>query len=155
MRARRPSGTDVASAAFESQLQPVWRSGPSARVAADGGRSKQPTILLVEDDETEARLLSTYLGGLGCQIRSARDVEGALQLLESDAVDLVVLDLLLPGRSGFALVEQMRNNPRHAQTPILIVSAVAEVQERVKALELGADDFIVKGFDYLEFQARP
>ncbi|HEY5312196.1 MAG TPA: response regulator [Pirellulales bacterium] len=112
------------------------------------------SILLVDDNEQERRLLEAYLAVFGCRIQTAADAAGGLASLKLNPPDLVVLDLLLPDASGFSVIEQMKANPALAQVPVLVVSGMAEVQDRVRALELGADDFIVKNFERLEFEAR-
>lgn len=153
LRARGETAQCFRATAAAPLAGEALQSEPAA-TPATFDQSTFGTVLLVEDNEAEARLQAAYLVELGCRVLTAVDAQSALQVLENEAVDLGVLDLLLPDCSGYALIEQMRNNPRHAKTPILIVSAMTEARDRVKALEMGADDFIVKGFDSLEFQAR-
>jgi putative two-component system response regulator len=112
------------------------------------------TILVVEDDKQECRLMEAYLGSDDRHLEIVHTVDSALAFLERESPDLVVLDLVLPGQTGYELIERMRQVPRHAHTPILVVSALVDVQDRVRALELGADDFILKGSDRAELQAR-
>jgi len=112
------------------------------------------SILLIEDNPQEARLIEAYLGSLAEEVHLAGSAEAATRKLEERAWDVVVLDLVLPDSSGYSIIELIKSNPRHAQTLILVVSGITDVQDRVRALELGADDFIVKGFDRMEFEAR-
>jgi putative two-component system response regulator len=77
-----------------------------------------------------------------------------LELVRECQPDLILLDLLLPDQNGYEFITTLKNDPQAAHVPILVVSAMSEVQDRVKALELGADDFIVKSFERLEFEAR-
>ena len=114
----------------------------------------RPRRLIVEDDVHECRLLEAYVQGMSADTQIVTGVQEALALLEQDGPDLVILDLLLPDGNGFTVVEQMRASARHIQTPILVVSSTTDVCHRVRALELGADDFIAKGSDRLEFEAR-
>jgi putative two-component system response regulator len=126
----------------------------SAPVEPAAAASSPATVLIVEDDDAEFESLSTCLAEMGCRVARAENTPAAMRAIDDGSIDLCVLDLMLPQCSGYALIEHMRRELRHAQTPILIVSSMTEVHDRVKALEMGADDFIVKGFDPLEFQAR-
>lgn len=111
-------------------------------------------ILIVEDNESEARLLEAYVNESGHTIRRAVDVQSALAALEVEVPTLVILDLILPDKSGYHLIEKLKSDSRWDRIPILVVSAMAEVPDRVRALECGADDFILKGFERVEFEAR-
>jgi DNA-binding response OmpR family regulator len=110
-------------------------------------------ILLVEDDPTLRSTTSYNLIRAGFQVVSAADGEAAMSVvrLQLDRIDLVVLDLMLPGMSGFAILRQIR---ARSDVPVLIVSARGEEQDKVDGLELGADDYIVKPFALREFMAR-
>ena len=118
----------------------------------DTGSRRQ--ILIIEDDPHEGRLLEAYLQGMSAEVRIVKSVQDAVSALQHEDFDLVVLDLLLPDGDGFAVVGQMRASIRHAQTPILVVSSIVDTCHRVPQLELGADDFISKGSDRLELEAR-
>ncbi|MBI3462610.1 MAG: response regulator [Planctomycetes bacterium] len=112
------------------------------------------SILVIEDQRAQRALVQAFLGELKCHVHMAADGREALALLSEHRPDLVILDLHLPDIHGFDLIPQIKRRSRLKQVPILVVSAAAEVGDRVKALELGADDYIVKGFDRLEFKAR-
>ena len=98
--------------------------------------------------------MEAYLSDFGFRTRPAESAATGLDLARECHPDLIVLDLLLPDRSGYDFIESLKQDSRCADVPVLVVSAMAEVQDRVKALEVGADDFIVKGFERLEFEAR-
>jgi two-component system OmpR family response regulator len=108
-------------------------------------------ILLVEDDEEMRKLLLSLLRRSGFRASGARDGIEMHHLLGSTPVDLVLLDLMLPGRSGFDLCRELRATGR---LPVIILTALGGSSERVVGLELGADDFIVKPADPAELIAR-
>ena len=112
-----------------------------------------PAILLVEDDPT-LRSTTTYnLIRAGYRVISVADGEAAMAVVREqlDGIDLVVLDLMLPGMGGLAVLRQIRTR---SDVPVLIVSARSEEQDKIDGLELGADDYIVKPFALREFVAR-
>ncbi|ONH84272.1 DNA-binding response regulator [Roseomonas mucosa] len=108
-------------------------------------------ILVVEDDEELRKLLLTHLRRSGFRASGARDGIEMRRLLGSAAVDLVLLDIMLPGRSGFDLCRDLRAEGR---LPVIILTALAEASDRVVGLELGADDYVVKPADPRELVAR-
>jgi DNA-binding response OmpR family regulator len=115
--------------------------------------AEQPTILLVEDDPTLRSTTSYNLIRAGFRVTSVADGEAAMSVVRErlDHIDLVVLDLMLPGMSGLAVLRQIRTR---SDVPVLIVSARGEEQDKIDGLELGADDYIVKPFALREFVAR-
>ncbi len=131
-----------------------------ARAAGDAPRSArepapgQSSVLLVEDNEPESRLLTIFLEQSCFRTRLARDGQSALAALEAETPDVVMLDLLLPDISGYDLIRDIKSQPRFATLPILVISQETEIRGQVRALELGADDFVVKGVKRLELKAR-
>jgi diguanylate cyclase (GGDEF)-like protein len=117
-------------------------------------RDGKPLAVIIEDSAQDRRLLEAYLTEFGFQIRPAVSAATGLELVRETLPDLVVLDLLLPDRNGYDFIAALKSDPRCSCVPILVVSAMCEISDRVKALEVGADDFIVKGFERLEFEAR-
>lgn len=108
-------------------------------------------ILIVEDDEDINRLLRTILEGAGYTCRSAFSGSEAMLWAEKYDYDLVMLDLMLPGMSGEEFIARIRAG---RTMPILVLSAKVTVEDRVRALGLGADDYITKPFDNREVLAR-
>lgn len=108
-------------------------------------------ILVVEDDEELRKLLLTFLRRSGFRASGARDGIEMRHLLGSALVDLVLLDVMLPGRSGFELCRDLRAEGR---VPVILLTALGEASDRVVGLELGADDFVVKPADPRELIAR-
>lgn len=147
---------DSASSFVHTENNDVDVRSKSIEQPREDYQPNQPTVLLVEDDQKELRRLSLHLQEVGARIITANNIQSAIRAFEEQRVDLAVLDLLLPDGVGFSLIEHIQRTVRHflVPIPVLVVSGMAAVQDRVKALELGADDFIVKGFDALEFRAR-
>lgn len=113
----------------------------------------QPRILIVEDDQDIAQLVSMTLGVGGCVCKICENGLDALCLLEKDMYDLIVLDVMLPGLDGFSLAQQL-NEDGKAHPPILFLTARTDVADRVRGLRLGAEDYLVKPFHPIELQAR-
>ncbi len=111
-------------------------------------------ILVVDDDQEIVRLLRAYLEQNGYQVLVAHDGERALQMLRRERPDLVVLDLLLPGRDGWEVTRIARSDPNLATTPIIMLTARIEAQDKIVGLELGADDYVTKPFNPREIVAR-
>jgi len=111
-------------------------------------------ILIVEDDPLEADLLSQELADHGYKTQWAEDGEKALQLIQKSLPDLVLLDIILPKMDGFAVVKQIKTNAKTRTIPVIMVTALADMDERVKGLDSGADDYITKPFKTFELLAR-
>jgi two-component system, cell cycle response regulator CtrA len=109
-------------------------------------------VLLVEDEAVAARGITLMLKAAGAVVDQTDGGEDALELLRHYEYDIVVLDLALPDIEGFEVVRRMRISRN--DTPVLVLSGLTMPQARVKALSLGADDFIIKPFDKAELLAR-
>ena len=112
--------------------------------------SKQK-ILIVDDDENIAELISLYLTKECFDTRIEHDGESALTAFDIFVPDLILLDLMLPGIDGYQVCREIRTK---SQTPIIMLSAKGEVFDKVLGLELGADDYMEKPFDSKELVAR-
>lgn len=113
---------------------------------------ERATLLVVEDDRTLARGLVMNLEFEGFRVILAEDGEEGLRLALTEAPDLVVLDLMLPGLDGFDVLATLRERAR--ETLVLVLSARAEVADKVEALGLGADGYMTKPFSLKELVAR-
>ncbi|WP_020682801.1 response regulator transcription factor [Marinobacterium rhizophilum] len=109
-------------------------------------------MLLIEDNDTLADACREYFCNLGHPLDWAGSVEQAERNLSFDDFDLLILDINLPGRSGYQLLQSLRSQGK--RIPVLVLTARAEVDDRVSALDLGADDYLVKPFDFRELAAR-
>ncbi|AMP09632.1 response regulator [Collimonas arenae] len=108
-------------------------------------------ILLVEDEPKAGEYLRKGLSETGYVVDWVRNGADGLHCATSDDYDLIVLDVMLPGMDGWAVIRELRKN--HA-TPVLFLTARDEVEDRIKGLELGADDYLVKPFAFAELVAR-
>jgi DNA-binding response OmpR family regulator len=109
-------------------------------------------ILLVEDDPGLRLVLTHRLSTEGYRVETAPDGEEGLRRATSERFDLVLLDVMLPGRSGFEVCRTMRQGS--VETPILMLTARSELADRVAGLKLGADDYLTKPFEMAELLAR-
>ena len=111
----------------------------------------EPHVLIVDDDRETRDLLQTFFARRGVQVSTASNGEEMDATLRRVAVDLVILDVMLPGRSGLDLCRELRARSR---VPIIMLTAVTETTDRVVGLEMGADDYVAKPFDPRELLAR-
>lgn len=109
-------------------------------------------IVLVEDNDELAEAIIDRFRGEGHAIDREADGEQASELLRYKTFDLILLDVNLPGRNGFEILRQLRLSGNH--TPVMLLTARSEVDDRVVGLDAGADDYIVKPFDLRELAAR-
>jgi phosphate regulon transcriptional regulator PhoB len=112
------------------------------------------TILVVEDESDVADLLRYNLQREGYEVLVAGDGPGGLELATSRRPDVVVLDIMLPGMSGFEVCQKLRKNPECREMAVLMLTARGETPERVKGLEVGADDYVTKPFSPKELVLR-
>ncbi|CAK0779359.1 hypothetical protein CCP2SC5_80040 [Azospirillaceae bacterium] len=115
------------------------------------GTQENRHILVVEDDRHIAALLEVYLAGAGYRVTLAESGEAMREVLRDHSVDLVVMDLMLPGEDGFALTRYLRERHR---VGIIILTARKDTVDRIVGLEMGADDYVMKPFDERELLAR-
>jgi two-component system, OmpR family, response regulator len=113
--------------------------------------SDTPTILVVDDDEEIRTLLSEYLRGAGLGVQTAADGKEMRRELAGGSIDLLVLDLMLPGEDGLSLCRVVRAD---SSIPIIMLTARSAVVDRVVGIEMGCDDYLVKPFDPRELLAR-
>jgi DNA-binding response OmpR family regulator len=111
-------------------------------------------ILVVDDDADHRVLLTTYLGGEGYSVAEADTGEAALEFIARQPVALVLLDVMLPGLSGFDVCRRLKRDPKTASTPIVMVTALGDPASRAKAFDSDADEFIAKPVFRLELLAR-
>jgi len=113
-----------------------------------------PKILIIDDEQDIVDLLSYNLEKEGYEIVSAADGLKGKSLAEATAPDLIVLDLMLPGIDGLELCKLLRNSPKTASIPILMLTARSEEIDKIIGLEIGADDYVTKPFSVREIAAR-
>ncbi len=111
-------------------------------------------ILVVDDDREIVRLLRAYLEQARYQVLVAYDGETALHILRRERPDLVILDLMLPGRDGWDVTRVVRGDASLVDTPIIMLTARVEDHDKIVGLEMGADDYVTKPFNPREVMAR-
>ena len=108
-------------------------------------------ILVVDDEASIRRILETRLKMTGYEVITAADGEEAVEAFQKHNPDLVVLDVMMPKLDGYGVTREIRKN---CDTPIIILTALGDVSERITGLELGADDYVIKPFSPKELEAR-
>lgn len=117
--------------------------------------SNDKTTLLIVDDDIDIRdLLDKFLSQYDFKILTAHDGQQMYQQLAQNEVDLIILDMMLPGDDGFALCRQLQYSNQYRHIPILMLSAVGDETDRIVGLEVGADDYLAKPFSPRELLAR-
>ena len=111
-------------------------------------------ILVVDDDRDIVRLVRSYLEKAGYQVLTAYDGESALRVLRTEKPQLLILDLMLPDRDGWDVARMVRSDSNIAATPIIMLTARVEDNDKIVGLEIGADDYITKPFNPREVVAR-
>ena len=114
----------------------------------------KPVILAVDDLPENIELLEAYLAGQGYEIVTAANGEEALGKISGNQIDLILLDVMMPGIDGFEVTRRVRQDDAHRLLPIILVTSLNEREDRVKGIEAGCDDFISKPVDKMELQAR-
>ena len=114
----------------------------------------KPVILVVDDQPQNNELLQAYLAPQGYEIVKAASGQEALEKLSGNQIDLILLDIMMPKMSGIELLVKLRADKNTQLIPVVMVTALKETEDKIKALEAGCDDFISKPFDKVELLAR-
>lgn len=114
----------------------------------------QPSVLVVEDEPSQREILSYNLESEGFRVIKAQDGGEALILVQEEHPDIILLDWMLPGVSGMEICRQIKMNPALRLIPVIMLSARSEEVDRVRGLEIGADDYICKPYSVIEMIAR-
>jgi two-component system OmpR family response regulator len=123
-------------------------------VPDDPARSRGGRILVVDDEPHIRRVLDAMLSNEGFDVVLASDGSEGLQAISSGNVDLVILDLLMPGATGLEVLAKIRTDPDNADTPVIILTAKGQDADREAAFAGGADDFLTKPFSPRKLVAR-
>jgi two-component system cell cycle sensor histidine kinase/response regulator CckA len=118
------------------------------------GVKDKPVILAVDDQSQNLDLFEAQLGPRGYEVVTANNGEEALRILTSNQIDLVLLDVMMPGMDGFEVTRRIRKDDKNQQLPIVLVTSLRETEDRIKGIEAGCDDFLLKPVDKLELLAR-
>jgi two-component system phosphate regulon response regulator PhoB len=114
----------------------------------------QPSVLLVEDEPAQREVLAYNLEADGFRVVKAEDGEEALMLVDEATPDVILLDWMLPNVSGIEVCRQLKTRASTRGVPIIMISARSEEVDRVRGLETGADDYVVKPYSVVELMAR-
>ena len=114
-------------------------------------KNKKSRILVVDDETSIRRLLETRLSMLGYEVVTAADGMEALDIFRNQVLDLVILDVMLPQLDGYGVCQELR---KQSDIPIIMLTALGDVADRLMGLELGADDYLSKPFSPKELEAR-
>lgn len=114
----------------------------------------RPKVLVVDDNPTNVELISVQLRPFPYHIFKAFEGEEALEIVKKESPDLILLDLMMPRMSGYEVCKIIKNDPLTQFIPIIIVTALRELDDKIKAIELGADDFLMKPYNKLELTTR-
>lgn len=109
-------------------------------------------VLIIDDDQGLVSLLQRFLQNEGFQVRAVYDHQSGFETARGGEFDVVILDVMLPGGSGFELLKNLR--AAHCRTPVILLTARGEAVDRILGLEIGADDYVPKPFDPRELVAR-
>jgi two-component system phosphate regulon response regulator PhoB len=114
----------------------------------------QPRVLVVEDESAQREILAYNLEAEGFRVARAETGDEALVLVDEERPDIIVLDWMLPGVSGIEICRRLKARPDTRGVPIIMLSARSEELDRVRGLETGADDYVVKPYSVVELMAR-
>jgi DNA-binding response OmpR family regulator len=118
------------------------------------GRSKKPLVLVVEDDPDLGDTIVSFLKEEGLDAKLARDGDQAMRLVDQLSPSAMILDLMMPRRDGFSVLRELRADGRIANLPVIVVTAIFGLSERLYATELGAADYVTKPFELDELLER-
>jgi CheY-like chemotaxis protein len=116
--------------------------------------TQKPKVLVVDDNLQNLELIMAYLEDIDCVIMSAEGGQEALDIVENDPPDLVLLDIMMPKISGFEVCKRIKNSPRTADIPVIMVTALSEMGDIERAINSGTDDFLSKPVNKWELLTR-
>src|SRR5918996_554215 len=116
--------------------------------------SDRPVLLIADDDDDVVRLLRLFLRPLDCEILTARDGEEALALAQERLPDVVLLDVMMPKRSGWEVCQALKAVQKTSAIAVVLVTGRGDVKDRLTGLQVGADDYLVKPFNRDEVVKR-
>ena len=112
------------------------------------------TVLLCDDELMNRKVASKILIKEGFRVLEAQNGKEALDILQNSAVDLILMDLMMPIMDGFEVTKIIKSDKELASIPLIIISALSDKEAVVKALEIGADEYLIKPFDIVDFKLK-
>jgi putative two-component system response regulator len=161
--AKSPSDRYPTAAMFVEALTPAaWPTGlrEDASTPRPTRRKTQraaphlPIVLVVDDGVANRELIEACLAGVECEVRAAADGPSALRMIESRTPDLILLDVQMPGMDGYEVCRRIKANPSCRLLPVVMITSLDGTEDRVRALESGADDYMSKPVERVELVAR-
>lgn len=125
-----------------------------ADVSSEAVSIAMPMVLVVDDVEDNRIVLAYSLKRMGCQVQSAIHGKQALEMMQNTPFDLVLLDIMMPELDGFGVLQAMKTDPGLRRIPVIIISALDDMQSTVRCIKLGAEDYLHKPFDPVLLKAR-
>lgn len=116
--------------------------------------ASQPSVLLVEDEPAQREVLAYNLEAEGFGVAKAENGDDALLLVDEAQPDVIILDWMLPGVSGIEICRRLKSNTETRKIPVIMLTARSEEADRVRGLETGADDYVIKPYSVIELMAR-
>ena len=138
---------------FPLRPEPYDLAAPTSD-SADADSKQTSNVLVVDDNESNRLLLSDYLNWEGYSVTVAGDGQEAIEKMRSTAYDLVLLDIMMPVMDGYETLETMRNDPGLRHLPVIVISAINDMDSVVRCIEMGAEDYLFKPFDAVLLRAR-
>ncbi len=123
------------------------------RVSAES-RAGLPTVLIVDDNRSTVELIRLFLSGMRCNIEIAETGENAMDIINNKKIDVMLLDLMLPGMDGFEVCRRIKNNEKSFPVQIVMFTSLTDTASKLKGIEAGTDDFLIKPVDRDELKAR-
>ena len=115
---------------------------------------KTPVVLVVDDNQQNLELLQAYLEDMDCQTVPAHDGIEALEIAGTKDIDLILLDVMMPKMSGFEVCKRLKKDPKTADIPVIMVTALSEFGDIERGIDSGTDDFLSKPVNKLELLTR-
>ncbi len=140
---------------FVAALTPAaWPSLLAEERTTSKSAYSVPVVLVVDDGAANRDLIEACLAGIECEVRTADNGKTALAMIDAAPPDLVLLDVQMPGMDGYEVCSRIKARPRGELLPVVMITALDRVRDRVMALEAGADDFMSKPVERIELVAR-
>ena len=139
---------------FAATAAPAPVSADTAAPGRAAGTPDAGVILVVDDNASNRELLARRLSREGHEVHAAADGREALEMLRKRPFDLVLLDVLMPGRSGAEVLRELKADAELREIPVLMISALDEIETVIRCIELGAEDYLAKPFDAVLLRAR-
>jgi putative two-component system response regulator len=158
--AKNPDDRYPSASTFVHALRPAaWPGGlgDASTVApfVEGRPERRiPIVLVVDDGPANRELIRACLGGVDCEVRLAEDGLAALRAIKASPPDLVLLDVQMPGMDGYEVCKHIKGGPKGSLLPVVMITALDQTRDRIKALDAGADDYMSKPVDRVELVAR-